>query len=94
MEYVRSSQLSPSICLSVFLPLSHLGDWLGVDAGHNAEILAHTVKDVSTHPYVISTQDPHAGAHLVLPLTGHHLSVDAGNGDLTGLFGVGWERMS
>jgi hypothetical protein len=77
------------LSLSIYFPISYLGDRLGVDAGHNAEILTHTVKDVSAHPYVISTQDPYAGTDLVLPLTRHHLGVDAGDGDLTGIFGVG-----
>ena len=34
---------------------------------------------VPAHPYVITTKDAYAGANLVLPLTGHNLSIDTRN---------------
>ena len=36
---------------------------------------------VPAHPYVITTKDAYAGANLVLPLTGHNLSIDTRNWD-------------
>ncbi|KAJ8577026.1 hypothetical protein ON010_g2177 [Phytophthora cinnamomi] len=56
-------------------------DRLGVPRHVHAEVLAHAQQDVARHPQVVARLDARARAHLVLPLAGHHLGVDAGDVD-------------
>lgn len=54
---------------------------LGINAAHDAEVLAHTLHDVTSHPELVACIDAHARTDLVLPLAWHHFGVRAGNFD-------------
>mmetsp|Transcript_20772 Transcript_20772/g.69686 ORF Transcript_20772/g.69686 Transcript_20772/m.69686 type:complete len:440 (-) Transcript_20772:129-1448(-) len=56
-------------------------DGLGQDVGHHVELLADAVEQVARHPELVARVDPHAGAHLELPLARTHLPVGAADLD-------------
>jgi len=54
---------------------------LGVERADHTELLSETVHDVSGQPHVVTSIHTDTWSDLVLPLTGHHLTVDSSNLD-------------
>ena len=54
-----------------------VADGLGVKAHHHSVLLAHALHEIARHPQVVGSLNALAGAHLVLPLTRHHLGINA-----------------
>src|SRR5690606_30764080 len=52
---------------------------LGIDGGGDVEVLGDAVQQPSGDPHVVADLDDAGGADLELPLTHHHLGVDAGD---------------
>ena len=50
---------------------------LRVEGAGDACLLTNAVEQEARHVHVVAGLDARAGAHLVFPLTGHHLAVDA-----------------
>jgi len=46
-----------------------------------AKLLGDAVQEETGHPEVIANGDSHAGSHLELPLSGHHLGIGSGHLD-------------
>mmetsp|Transcript_56398 Transcript_56398/g.101369 ORF Transcript_56398/g.101369 Transcript_56398/m.101369 type:complete len:334 (-) Transcript_56398:242-1243(-) len=70
----RSREVGVAACT---IPVAFRG--LGVNGANDAMFLRHAQHDVACHGHVIANLDATAWADLVLPLTWHHLRVDAGN---------------
>merc|ERR1711976_999611 len=54
--------------------------WLGSKGADNSKVLTHAVHQIAGNPHVISGVDSLAWANLVLPLTGHDLSIGSRDG--------------
>mmetsp|Transcript_97278 Transcript_97278/g.178270 ORF Transcript_97278/g.178270 Transcript_97278/m.178270 type:complete len:214 (-) Transcript_97278:358-999(-) len=53
--------------------------WFRAEGAHNTVTFCHSQHDVAGHDHMVANLNSSARANLVLPLSRHHLCVDAGN---------------
>merc|ERR1712027_23222 len=61
---------------------------LGVERNHHTKIFSDTLEEVSADPEVITHVNTLGGSHLVLPLSGHHLSIGSRHPDASIVVGA------